>query len=137
MRRREFIAALGGAVTWPLAARGQQGERVRLVGFLEGISADAPGTKVRHTEFLEGLRQLGWMPGRNVRIEVRYGGGDEAQTRKYAAELIALAPDVILVGGTTASEVVLKNHPLHSHCICRRPRPRRLRLRQESVATGR
>jgi putative ABC transport system substrate-binding protein len=109
MRRRDFIAAVGGAAAaWPLAARGQQGERVRLVGLLEGVSADAPGAKVRHTEFLEGLRQLGWMPGRNVRIEVRYGGGDEAQTRKYVAELIALAPDVILVGGTTASEVVLK-----------------------------
>src|SRR5262245_55048009 len=106
MRRRDFIAAVGGAAAaWPLAARGQQGERVRLVGLLEGISADAPGVKVRHTEFLEGLRQLGWMPGRNVRIEVRYGGGDEAQTRKNVAELIALAPDVILVGGTTAAEV--------------------------------
>ena len=109
MRRREFITFLGAAATaWPLASRAQQGERVRLVGLLEGVSADAPGAKVRHTEFLEGLRQLGWMPGRNVRIEVRYGGGDEAQTRKYVAELIALAPDVILVGGTTASEVVLK-----------------------------
>jgi putative tryptophan/tyrosine transport system substrate-binding protein len=109
MRRRDFIAAVGGtAAAWPLAVRGQQRERVRLVGLLEGISEDAPGTKVRHTEFLEGLRQLGWMPGRNVRIEVRYGGGDEAQTRKYVAELIALAPDVILVGGTTASEVALK-----------------------------
>ena len=109
MRRRDFIAAVGGAAAaWPLAARGQQGERVRLVGLLEGVSGDAPGIKVRHTEFLEGLRQLGWMPGRNVRIEVRYGGGDEAQTRKNVAELIALAPDVIVVGGTTASEVALK-----------------------------
>jgi putative ABC transport system substrate-binding protein len=69
MRRRDFIAAVGSAAAaWPLAARGQQGERVRLVGLLEGVSEDAPGAKVRHTEFLEGLRQLGWMPGRNVRI---------------------------------------------------------------------
>ena len=108
MRRRGFIHGIAACAAWPLVARAQQGERVRLVGLLEGISADAPGTKVRHAEFLEGLRQLGWVPGRNVQIEVRYGGGDEAQTRKYAAELIALAPDVILVGGTTASEVVLK-----------------------------
>ena len=64
MRRREFITLLGGAAAaWPLVARGQQGERVRLVGRLEGVSADAPGAKVRDTEFLEGLRQLGWMPG--------------------------------------------------------------------------
>jgi putative tryptophan/tyrosine transport system substrate-binding protein len=109
MRRREFITLLGGATAWPFDARAQQGERVRLVGFLEGVGDDAPGTKARHTAFLEGLRQLGWMPGRNVRIEVRYGGGDEAQTRKYAAELIALAPDVIVTGGSTVPGVMLKS----------------------------
>ena len=108
MRRREFITLIGGAASWPLAARAQQGERVRLVGFLEGTSADAPGAKARHLAFLEGLQQLGWTPGHNVRIDVRWGGGDEAETRKHAAELIALAPDVILTGGTTASEVMLK-----------------------------
>ena len=109
MRRREFIALIGGAAAaWPLAARAQQGERVRLVGFLEGVSADAPGAKARHLAFLEGLQQLGWTTGRNVRIDVRWGGGDEAETRKHAAELTALAPDVILAGGTTASEVMLK-----------------------------
>ena len=108
MRRRNFITLIGGAAAWPLAASAQRGERVRLVGFLEGISADAPGAKARHTAFLEGLQQLGWMPGRNMQIEVRWGGGDEAETRKHAAELIALAPDVILAGGTTASDVMLK-----------------------------
>ena len=75
MRRRDFITLLGGASTWPLAARAQQAERVRLVGFLEGVSADAPGAKARHLAFLEGLQQLGWTPGRNVRIDVRWGGG--------------------------------------------------------------
>jgi putative ABC transport system substrate-binding protein len=108
MRRRDFIAVVSGAAAWPLAARAQQGERVRLVGILEGVSADAPGAKARHAAFLEGLRQLGWMPGRNVRIEVRYGGGDEAQTRKYVAELIALAPDVIVTGGSTGPPMMLK-----------------------------
>src|SRR5215472_2382299 len=108
-RRRDFITLLGsGAMAWPLAARAQQGERVRLVGFLEGVSADAPGAKARHLAFLEGLQQLGWTSGRNVRIDARWGGGDEAETRKHAAELIALAPDVILAAGTTASEVMLK-----------------------------
>jgi putative tryptophan/tyrosine transport system substrate-binding protein len=108
MRRRNFITLIGGAAAWPLAASAQRGERVRLVGFLEGVSADAPGAKARHTAFLEGLQQLGWMPGRNMQIEVRWGGGDEAEIRKHAAELIALAPDVILAVGTTASDVMLK-----------------------------
>jgi len=109
MRRREFITLLGSAAAgWPLTARAQQNERVRLVGILEAISADAPGAKARHTALLEGLQQLGWMPGRNVRIEVRWGGGDEAETRKYAAELIALAPDVILTAGSAGAGVMLK-----------------------------
>ena len=108
MRRRNFITLIGGAAAWPLTASAQRGEGVRLVGFLEGVSADAPGAKARHTAFLEGLQQLGWMPGRNMQIEVRWGGGDEAEIRKHAAELIALAPDVILAVGTTASDVMLK-----------------------------
>jgi putative ABC transport system substrate-binding protein len=95
VKRRDFIALLSGAAAaWPLAARAQQAERMRLVCILEGISADTPGSKVRYAAFLEGLQQLGWTPGRNVRIEVRYAEGDEAAIRKHAAELVALAPGV-------------------------------------------
>jgi putative ABC transport system substrate-binding protein len=109
MRRREFITLIAGsAATWPLAALAQQGERVRLVCILEGVSADAPGAKARYTAFVEGLQQLGWTPGRNVKIEVRWGGGDEAATRRYAAELVALAPDILVASGGTAAEVILK-----------------------------
>ena len=109
MRRRQFIALLGGAAaTWPVAARAQQRERVQLVCILEGISADTPSAKERYAAFLEGLQQLGWMPGRNVRLEARWGGGDEAATQKHAAELVALAPDVILAGGGTSAELMLK-----------------------------
>jgi putative ABC transport system substrate-binding protein len=109
MRRRDFITIVGGAATaWPLAAGAQPGERVRLVCILEGISADTPNAKERHPALLEGLRQLGWMPGRNLKIEERWGGGDEAATQKYAAELIALAPDVLVAGGSYAAEVMLK-----------------------------
>ena len=98
--RREFVTVLGGAsLAWPLAARAQQSEHMRLGGFLESTSAGGPGAKARHEAFLKGLEKLGWTPGRNVRIEVRWSGGDEAQTRKDAAELVALAPDVIVVGG--------------------------------------
>ncbi len=109
MRRRDFIKAiLGPATTWPIDARAQQGERARLVGFLEGISADTPSAKDRYVAFLEGLQHLGWTPGRNVRLEARWREGDEAATQKQAAELVALAPDVILVGGGTVAEVMLK-----------------------------
>jgi putative tryptophan/tyrosine transport system substrate-binding protein len=109
MRRRDFIALLGGAVAaWPHIARAQQGERVHLVSILEGISADTPSGKERYAAFLEGLQRLGWTPGRNVRLEARWGGGDEAAIQKHAAELVALAPDVILAGGGTVAEVMLK-----------------------------
>ncbi|MFZ0987568.1 MAG: ABC transporter substrate binding protein, partial [Xanthobacteraceae bacterium] len=108
MKRRKFIALFGGVVAWPLAARAQQPERVRLVCILEAISADAPGSKARYAAFLDALQQLGWTLGQNVQIEVRYAAGDEAALRKYAAELVALAPDVLVAGGGTATEAVMK-----------------------------
>jgi ABC-type uncharacterized transport system substrate-binding protein len=109
MKRREFVTFLGGlAIGRPLIARAQQGERVRLIGILEGISAGTPGAKARYTAFLEGLQQLGLTPGRNVQIELRWGGGDEAATRNNAAELVALAPDVLVAGGGAAVEALLK-----------------------------
>jgi putative tryptophan/tyrosine transport system substrate-binding protein len=109
MTRRAFMTLLGGAaLAWPLAARAQQGERVPLVCILEAISADTPGAKARYAAFLEGLEQLGWTPGRNVRIEVRYAEGDEAALQKYAVELVALAPEVLVAGGGIPAEVVLK-----------------------------
>src|SRR5262245_16239494 len=108
LKRRKFITLLAGAAAWPLAARAQQGQRVRLICILEPISADMPGAKIRHAAFLEALQQLGWTPGRNVQIEVRYAEGDEAALRKYAAELIALAPDVLVAGGGSPTEAVLK-----------------------------
>src|SRR6516165_10832474 len=109
MKRREFISLLCGMATgWPLIARAQQASRVRLVCILEGISADTPNAKARYAAFLEGFQQLGWTPGYNVQIEVRYAEGDDVALRKYAAELIALAPDVLVAGGGTAAEAMLK-----------------------------
>ena len=109
MKRRQFITLLGGAAAaWPIVAPAQQGERMRLVCILEAISQETPGSKTRYAAFLEGLQQLGWTPGRNVQIEVRYAEGNEAALRKYAAELIALAPDVLVAGGGTAAEAMLK-----------------------------
>jgi putative tryptophan/tyrosine transport system substrate-binding protein len=109
MRRRDFIKVVGSvAATWPFAARAQQRERLRRVAVLEAIAKDTPGAQERYTAFLEAFEQLGWTPGRNVQIETRWSGGDEAETRKHAAELVALAPDVLVAGGGTAVEVMLK-----------------------------
>jgi putative ABC transport system substrate-binding protein len=109
MRRREFITILGGAAAvWPLAARAQQREPLRRVAVLEAIAKETPGAQQRYTAFLEAFKQLGWTDGRNVQIVVRWGGGNEAQTRKYAEELLALAPDVLVAGGGSAAEVLLK-----------------------------
>jgi ABC-type uncharacterized transport system substrate-binding protein len=98
--RREFITLLGGAAAaWPLAARAQQGERVRRIGLLMGTADDREG-QARVTAIKQGLQELGWTDGRNIQIETRFGGADAGRIRAHAAELVALAPDVI-VGQTT------------------------------------
>jgi ABC-type uncharacterized transport system substrate-binding protein len=99
MRRREFIGLLGGVVAIPLVARAQQGEQLRRIGVLMSVAADDPEGKARFTALQQGLQQLGWVDGRNVRIETRWSGGKADDARRYAAELIALAPDVILASG--------------------------------------
>jgi putative tryptophan/tyrosine transport system substrate-binding protein len=97
MRRREFIALLGGtAASWPLAARAQQTERTRRVGVLIPLAADDPESQRRVTAFVQGLQELGWTDGRNLRIDTRWTAGDADRMRRYAVELVALAPDVIL-----------------------------------------
>jgi putative tryptophan/tyrosine transport system substrate-binding protein len=100
IRRRELIATLAGAAAWPLAARAQQPERMRLIGALMPSAADDPEGQARITAFLQALQQLGWSDGHNVRIDIRWTAGNADNIVKYAAELVALAPDVILAGGT-------------------------------------
>ena len=103
MRRREFITLLGGAAAaWPLAARAQQRERMRRVGVLMPLPADDPQSLRRLTAFVQGLQQLGWTDGRNVRIDVRWAAGDPDRFRRYAAELVGLAPDVILAAAVSS-----------------------------------
>jgi putative tryptophan/tyrosine transport system substrate-binding protein len=100
VRRREFITLLGGAVAaWPLAARAQQDGRMRRVGVLMHLAADDPEGQARIAAFTQGLQELRWTIGRNVRIDYRWAAGDAERGRKYAAELVALAPDVILAAG--------------------------------------
>ena len=97
MKRREFMSLFGGAAAWPLAARAQQGERMRRIAVLLGGSdRDDPRSQRNMAAFLKGLQQSGWTDGRNVRIDYRWPAGDADKARKYAAELVALAPDVIL-----------------------------------------
>ena len=109
IKRRELITLIGGAAAaWPLAARAQQSERLPRIGVLMNLAADNPAGKARFAAFLQGLQQLGWTDGRNVRIDIRWGAAaDLERNRKYAAELVALAPDVILTA-TTPSTAALQ-----------------------------
>ena len=102
MKRRAFITLLGGAAAWPLAARAQQAERMRRIGVLTPYPADEPEGHARLTAFAQALQQSGWAVGQNVQIDYRRGDGKPATMRKYAAELIALAPDVVLASSSAA-----------------------------------
>jgi ABC-type uncharacterized transport system substrate-binding protein len=103
MRRRDFITFLGGATAgWPLAAKAQQSERVRRIGVLMNRAADNPEGQDRLAAFHQGLQELGWGIGRNVRIDTRWSEDNADRSAKYAAELVALAPDIILASGTLA-----------------------------------
>lgn len=108
MKRRDFITLVGGAaVAWPLAARAQQPDRVRRIGILAAGAEDSSGRSLIEA-FLTGLQQLGWTDGRNLRIDYRRGFGDVASMRVYATELVALAPEVVLVFGTAAMRPMLQ-----------------------------
>jgi len=105
MKRREFITLLGGAAAaWPLAVRAQQGERVRRIGLFTNLAADDAEAQARNAAFLQALQQLGWTSGNNVRIDFRFGAGDAERNRRYASELVAFAPDVIVATGSPVVE---------------------------------
>jgi putative ABC transport system substrate-binding protein len=109
MKRREFITLIGGAAAaWPVAARAQQPERIRRIGVLMNLTADDPEAPGRVAAFAQGLGELGWTIGRNVRIGYRWGAGDTEHFRRYAAELVALAPDVVLASGALAVRPLLQ-----------------------------
>jgi putative ABC transport system substrate-binding protein len=108
MQRREFIGLIGGTAAWPVLTRAQQPDRMRRIGVLVGASADGMDAQARQAAFVDGLQQLGWTDGRNVRIDTRWGAANADDIRKYAAELVALAPDVILAAGNATVERLLK-----------------------------
>jgi putative tryptophan/tyrosine transport system substrate-binding protein len=109
MKRREFITLLGGAaaVAWPLAARAQQPDRVRRIGVLMASAADDSESQARIAAFLQGLQQLGWADGRNMRIDTRWATTDADDIRRHAAELAALAPDVLVAATGTVTAAPL------------------------------
>jgi putative ABC transport system substrate-binding protein len=108
IRRREFITLLGGAAAWPLAARGQQIERMRRVGVLMNLASQDAEGQTRVAAFLGALSELGWTDRRNVLIEMCWGAGDASRFRQCAAELVALTPDVILAGSAAAMGPLLE-----------------------------
>jgi putative ABC transport system substrate-binding protein len=108
IRRREFIAGIGSATALPVVARAQQPDRVRRVGVLLNGTENDPISAIDRSAFLRGLEQFGWTEGRNVRIDYRFGGGDAKTSRKFAMELLALAPDVILASGASTLAPLLR-----------------------------
>jgi putative ABC transport system substrate-binding protein len=106
VKRREFIAGLGSAAAWPLAVRAQQGDRVRRIGVLMGFDENDPEGKRRLSAFTQALADLGWTDGRNMRMDLRWGGGDINRIRALAQELVGLQPDIILTSTTVPSLAV-------------------------------
>jgi putative ABC transport system substrate-binding protein len=106
MKRREFITIMGGATAWPLGARAQQGERMRRIGVLMLYPENDPQEQLRATALRQGLEKLGWVVGRNVQIDFQWGLGDADWIRSAAAQLLQLAPDVILANGTPAAKTM-------------------------------
>jgi putative ABC transport system substrate-binding protein len=151
LRRREFIAGLGGAAVWPLAARAQQGERMRRIGVLMPYDENNPEPKGRLSAFAQALAGLGWTDGRNVRMDLRWAGGDINRIRALAQELVGLQPEIILAASTPATAALQREtrtipivfvnvgDPVAS-CLVARPRPpewERHRLRQLGSLDGR
>jgi putative tryptophan/tyrosine transport system substrate-binding protein len=106
MRRREFIAGVGSAAAWPVVAQAQQGDRMRRIGVLMSLGENDPDGKRRYFSFTQPLADLGWTEGHNVRMDLRWGGGDTNRMRALAQELVGLQPDIILTGGKPAAAAV-------------------------------
>ena len=106
LRRREFIVTLGGAAAWSLAAHAQQPDRMRRIGVLMNLAADDAEGQARIAAFVQALQRLGWSDGRNLRIDHRWAAGDTDRFHRYAEELLALAPDVILAAATPSVQAL-------------------------------
>jgi ABC-type uncharacterized transport system substrate-binding protein len=129
MRRREFITLVGGAaVSWSFAVHAQQPERMRRLGVLTPLGTEDPDEQTAMPALLQGLKQLGWVDGDNLQIDYRSSGGSPENSRKYAAELVARAPDVILAIGSVNMPAA-PGDANRAHCISARARPCRRWIR--------
>ncbi len=108
MRRRDFITLVGGATAWPFTAHAQRSERIRRVGWFTSLAADDPVPQSYIAALLQGLQELGWSVGRNLRIDYRWGAASTELKRRYAAELIALNPDVVVTTGDSNTALLLQ-----------------------------
>ena len=108
MKRREFITLLGGAATWPLAARAQQPAQIRRVGMLIGYAENDPETQARLSAFRQALEQLGWKEGRSIRLDYRFAPASPDEAQRFAKELVALRPDVLVGNSTPATAALLR-----------------------------
>ena len=136
MKRREFLGVLGGAaVAWPLPARAQQAERMRRIGVLLPAAADNAEFQARLAAFHQGLALLGWTIGRNVRIDTRWATANAADIRRHAAELVALAPDVILASAAATVGPLLEATRRCRSCF--RPSPIRSARASSTAWRGR
>jgi putative ABC transport system substrate-binding protein len=135
LRRREFLTLLGGATAWPIAARAQEGDRVRRIGVLMGGDENDPEQKRRYSAFTQALADLGWTDGRNLRTDLRWGGGEISRIRTLTQELVGLQPDIILTSSTPATVAVQREtrtipivfanvaDPVAQHIVARLDRP--------------
>jgi putative ABC transport system substrate-binding protein len=135
MKRREFISLVVGAAAWPLTAYAQQGERMRRIGILVARAEDDPEGQASVAVFVQTLQSLGWTTGRNVQIDIRWGVADAASSRRYAAEMVALAPDVILTGASAVTAAVQEATRTLPIVFVERKRPSRRWLCREPGAT--
>ena len=130
LRRREFITLLGGAAAWPLAARAQQGDRVRRIGVLMPYDENDPLLNSQVSAFTQALAELGWTEGHNVRMDLRWYGDDGNRIRALDQELVGLRPDIIVTIATRPTAAVQRETPTIPNCLCERERPRRQRHRR-------
>ena len=136
MNRREFVTLLGGAVAWPLAARAQQGDRVRRIGALSPYDESDPQGKREYSAFTQALAYLGWTEGRNVRIDLRWGRADINRMRSLAQELVGLQPDIIVANPTPATVAVQRETRTIPIVFANAGRPRRQRHRRATQPAG-
>jgi putative ABC transport system substrate-binding protein len=135
LRRREFISGLGGAAAWPLAARAQQGDRVRRIGVLR--AADENVAKLTHSAFAQALADLGWTDGRNVRMDLRLASDDTNLIRAFARELVGLQPDLILASSVAVTVALQQETRTIPIVFANVADPRRRRYRPAAQPTGR